>query len=109
MDKVLQFRRGMMGLAFYLPNYRLFCCNPMHARMHGQGYSRHLNLSGEGLWSGGEKEGLRAGDPACHSSRSCKPFLPEGARTDTRNPVWPSCLPCRRSQAYILSHHPTPH
>lgn len=77
MDKVLQFRRGMMGLAFYLPNYRLFSCNPMHARMHGQGYSRHLNLSGEGLWSGGEKEGLRAGDPACHSSHG---------------PVSPSCL-----------------
>lgn len=111
MNKVLQFRRGSMGLAFALPNYRLFCCNPMHARMHGQGYCRQQNLSGESVWSGCEKGGLRAGDPACHCSPGPvgrKSFLPDGARTDTRNPVWPSCLPCRRSQAHILSHHPTP-
>lgn len=45
MDKVLQFRRGMTGLVFYLPNYRLFCCcNLMHGRMHGQGYSSYCNL-----------------------------------------------------------------
>lgn len=35
-------------------------------------------------------------------SQSPKPFLPEGARTDTRNPVWPSCLPCGR----ITGRHP---
>lgn len=80
MDKVLQFRRGSMGLAFALPNYRLFCCNPMHARMHGQGYCRQQNLSGESVWSGCEKGGLRAGDPACHCS-----YGPVG-------PVSPSCL-----------------
>jgi hypothetical protein len=65
-DKVQQFRRGSMGLALALPNYRLFFCNPMHARMHGQGYCRQQNLSRESLWSGCEKGGLRAGDPACH-------------------------------------------
>lgn len=39
MDKAVQFGRGMMGLASYLPNYRAdsYCCNPVHARMHGQG------------------------------------------------------------------------
>lgn len=42
-------------------------------------------------------------------SQSCKPFLPEGARTDTRNPVWPSCLPCRRITGIHPVSSPHPH
>lgn len=42
-------------------------------------------------------------------SQSPKPFLLEGARTDTRNPVWPSCLPCRRiTGIHPVSAVPTP-
>lgn len=42
-------------------------------------------------------------------SQSPKPFYPEGARTDTRNPVWPSCLPCGRiTGIHPVSQSPPP-
>lgn len=62
----------------------------------------------EGLWVGMGKEALWQGALKSLRSLSCKPFLPEGARTDTRNPAWPSCLPCRRITAYIRHVTPPP-
>lgn len=48
--------------------------------MHGQGYGRHRNVSGEGLWRGCEKGGLRSGDPACHCSHRAGPLSPSCLR-----------------------------
>lgn len=61
----------------------------------GQGYSGHHTFSEEGLWDGVGKEALGQGT------------LP--ARTDTRNPVWPSCLPCRRIAGIHPVSSPHPH
>lgn len=58
-------------------------------------------------WCG--KGGLGTGPCLSRLSQSCKPFLPEGARTDTRNPVWPSCLPCRRITGIHPVSSPHPH
>lgn len=42
-------------------------------------------------------------------SQSPKPFYPEGARTDTRNPIRPSCLPCGRiTGIHPVSQSPPP-
>lgn len=64
----------------------------------------------EGLWDGCGKGGLGAGDPACHRcSQSWKPSWPEGARADTRDLAWPSCLPCRRITGIHPVSSPHPH
>lgn len=42
-------------------------------------------------------QGLGAGAlPTRALPQSSELSLSQGARTDTRNPIWPSCLPCRR-------------
>lgn len=118
MDTVLQFRSSMMGLAFCLLNYRADshsvvtpCAPGSQPWARVQCYSRAgiTPSQGEGLWDGCGKGGLGAEDPVRHCFH---------------NPVSPSCLrvpgltletqfglpvcPAGGSQAYILSHHPTP-
>lgn len=109
MDRVLQFGRGMMGLASYLPSYRADSYAVVTTCMPGcmvKATVGTLTCQEKVYGVDVRKEAL--GQGTLPITALCKPFLHEGARTDTRNPVWPSCLPCRRSQAHILSHHPTP-